>query len=133
MANRHGHKKLRAEIRARMATTGEGYQLARQRILSRAAGEPSSKGEFFRTEYFGVSLTFAIWEAHGLPFGMLVPGGGGRAPARVRALSPADARLVCAPPRPLLLRLIPRGVLLSCARADGASGELARCSREVLQ
>jgi hypothetical protein len=29
MANRHCHKKLRAEIRSRMARTGESYQKAR--------------------------------------------------------------------------------------------------------
>lgn len=35
MANRHAHKKLRAEIRARMARTGESYQRAHARILAR--------------------------------------------------------------------------------------------------
>ena len=35
MANRHAHKKLRAEIRARMAVTCESYQRARAHILAR--------------------------------------------------------------------------------------------------
>ena len=42
MANRHAHKKLRAEARARMRTTGESYQaaLAPPRELQRRRATP---------------------------------------------------------------------------------------------
>ncbi|WP_394823641.1 hypothetical protein [Pendulispora albinea] len=36
MANRHSHKKLRAEVRARMRETGESYQTAHRRIVAAA-------------------------------------------------------------------------------------------------
>jgi hypothetical protein len=40
MANRHPHKKLRAEVRFRMRTSGETYQQALACILSRLRGYP---------------------------------------------------------------------------------------------
>ena len=61
MANRHSHKKLRAEIRARMAKTGQSYQAARQRILARTADHgPAVDLVPFR--FFGLPMTLAIAE-----------------------------------------------------------------------
>jgi hypothetical protein len=75
MANRHSHKKLRADIRSRMAATGESYQKARQRILSGGA-MPARNGDvdLVATSYFGMPITLATIEALGRPVVMLVPG-----------------------------------------------------------
>ena len=61
MANRHSHKKLRAEIRARMATTGESYQAAQQRILLRPRDE-RTRVDLVAFRFFGVPLTLATTE-----------------------------------------------------------------------
>ncbi len=63
MANRRTHKKLRAEIRARMATTGESYQAARQRILLRAV-ENGARVDLVPFHYFGVPMTLATAEGN---------------------------------------------------------------------
>ena len=42
MANRRAHKKLRTEIRSRMARTGESYQKARARILEQGKARARS-------------------------------------------------------------------------------------------
>jgi hypothetical protein len=64
MANRHSHKKLRADIHLRMATTGETYQTARHRILfGRAPREQGEDVDLVATEYFGVPITLAIFPA----------------------------------------------------------------------
>jgi hypothetical protein len=81
MANRHSHKKLRAEIRARMASTGEGYQVAHRRILAlrstarriERAGVPA----LIATTYFGVSITVAAYEILSHVRLILVSGSGG--------------------------------------------------------
>ena len=56
MAHRRAHKKLRAEIRARMAKTGESYQAARQRIVDRGR---SDDVDLVPCRYFGVPMTLA--------------------------------------------------------------------------
>ncbi len=61
MANRHAHKKLRAEIRARMAKTGESYQTARNRIVSRAVRHSIAVDLILFTR-FGVRMTLATFE-----------------------------------------------------------------------
>jgi hypothetical protein len=61
MANRHSHKKLRAEIRARMAKTGESYQAARQRILVRT-GERGTRVDLVPFRFFGVPMTLVTME-----------------------------------------------------------------------
>jgi len=60
MANRHSHKKLRAEVRAHMATTGESYQSCRARILARHDTDASIDLVPFR--FFGVPMTLATAE-----------------------------------------------------------------------
>jgi hypothetical protein len=59
MANRHSHKKLRAEIRVRMASTGESYQAARARIVTRAMDVEIDLVPF---RFFGVPMTLATAE-----------------------------------------------------------------------
>lgn len=61
MANRHSHKKLRAEIRALMTETGESYQAARQRILVRTVGK-QTRVDLVPFRYFGVPMTLATTE-----------------------------------------------------------------------
>jgi hypothetical protein len=61
MANRHAHKKLRAEIRARMARTGESFQAARNRIVSRAVLHAIAV-DLVPFSRFGVPMTLATFE-----------------------------------------------------------------------
>ena len=80
MANRHRHKKLRAEIRARMALTGESYQAAHGRVSTlRAARDLHSKDipELFATTYFGVPITVAAYRILSHVRLILVSGSGG--------------------------------------------------------
>jgi hypothetical protein len=81
MANRHTHKKLRAEVRARMAATGESHQTALQRILLRRAasrtGAPARVPELIATTYFGVPITVAAYEVLSHVRLILVSGSGG--------------------------------------------------------
>lgn len=76
MANRHAHKKLRAEIRDRMIATGEGYQTARQHILARTRAGTYPRPRFISGEnretvavdlvpltFFGLPVTLAIGDA----------------------------------------------------------------------
>jgi hypothetical protein len=66
MGNRHHHKKLRAEVRARMARTGESYQRALARILDERAGAPPAREvDLLAFEYFGVPATLATFEVAG--------------------------------------------------------------------
>jgi hypothetical protein len=58
MANRHSHKKLRTEARARTAKTGESYQAARQHILMRPK-EQRADVDLVPFRFFGVPLTLA--------------------------------------------------------------------------
>lgn len=60
MANRHTHKKLRAEVRARMAATGESHQTALQRIRERS--KPASEApDLLAARYFGLPITIAAY------------------------------------------------------------------------
>ncbi len=61
MANRHAHKKLRAEIRAHIAKTGDGYQTARNRILA-ARERQHDAVELVATRYFGMRMTLATFQ-----------------------------------------------------------------------
>jgi hypothetical protein len=66
MGNRHHHKKLRAEVRARMASTGESYQTALARIQARrSASAVRSPMDLVSVEYFGVTATLATYEIAG--------------------------------------------------------------------
>ena len=59
MANRHSHKKLRAEVRARMGRTGESYQAARERVLATSMHTAVDLVPF---RFFGVPMTLATAE-----------------------------------------------------------------------
>jgi hypothetical protein len=60
MANRHSHKKLRAEIRARMNRTGESYQRARQHVLADSPDPtPRLDVDLVRFRFFGAPMTLA--------------------------------------------------------------------------
>jgi hypothetical protein len=64
MGNRHHHKKLRAQVRAAMAQTGETYQQALSR-LSRGKRSPSFEArevDLICIDYFGTPLTLATFE-----------------------------------------------------------------------
>lgn len=76
MANRHSHKKLRAEIRARMAASGESYQAARQRILHRRQRK-NEPADLVAATYFGLPITVATFEILSHLRVILVSGGGG--------------------------------------------------------
>jgi len=65
MANRHSHKKLRAEIRARRVTTGESYQTARQRVLARQTPDPIA-ADLTPLTRFGVPMTLATLSGGGV-------------------------------------------------------------------
>lgn len=81
MANRHSHKKLRAEIRARMASTGESHQTALRRILASRSHERRVEGsgvpDLIATSYFGVPITLAAYEILSHLRLILVSGSGG--------------------------------------------------------
>jgi hypothetical protein len=66
MANRHTHKKLRAEIRARMQATGESYQRARERVLSRTRSLGVARTDLVPLSYFGLPGTLATIEMEGV-------------------------------------------------------------------
>ncbi len=61
MANRHSHKKLRDEIRARMAARGESYQRARHRILASRARR-SETPDLMAATYFGIPVNIAAYQ-----------------------------------------------------------------------
>lgn len=65
MANRHAHKKLRAEARARMAKTGVTYQHALHHVLARAqrpTSPPCTAVDLVAFARFGVPMTLATFE-----------------------------------------------------------------------
>jgi hypothetical protein len=64
MGNRHHHKRMRAEVRAAMAATGESYQqaLSRLRNARRKAAAPTRDVDLIRIQYFGIPVTLATFE-----------------------------------------------------------------------
>jgi|SRR4051794_30486894 hypothetical protein len=77
MANRHSHKKLRAEIRARRARTGESYQQARQGLLAApsslsAAAQACSGFDLLEFRYFGKPAVLASWHSYGMPVAIVL-------------------------------------------------------------
>ena len=73
MANRHAHKKLRAEVRARMAATGESYQQAHARVATRQVSATAPQADLVPVSYFGIPLALATIEMHGMSVAVLVP------------------------------------------------------------
>jgi hypothetical protein len=73
MANRHAHRKLRAEIRSRMAASGESYQKALAQINLRRVSPNSVRTDLVTVSYFGIPLALATFEAHGMSLAVLVP------------------------------------------------------------
>ena len=73
MANRHAHKKLRAEIRARMAATGESYQQAHARVATRQVSATPPRTDLVPVSYYGIPLALATFEMHGMSLAVLVP------------------------------------------------------------
>ena len=73
MANRRSHKKLYAEVRARMAATGESYQKARARVLSSAVSVTGPRTDLVAFSYYGVPATLATIEMHGMAVALLLP------------------------------------------------------------
>ena len=62
MANRHHHKKLRAEIRSRMTRTGESYQTALQRIAAMRS-EAFPRVDLVPVRFFGLAMMLATSES----------------------------------------------------------------------
>lgn len=81
MANRHTHKKLRKEVRSRMARTGESYQQALQRTLARQTSTQRAVyipvPDLIATSYFGVPITIAAYEVLSHLRVIVVSGSGG--------------------------------------------------------
>jgi hypothetical protein len=73
MANRHTHKKLRAEIRARMAATGESHQQAHTRIEGLRVSVREPRTDLVAFSFFGVPATLATLETHGFTVFAVVP------------------------------------------------------------
>ena len=67
MGNRHHHKRMRADVRAAMAVTGESYQqaLSRLRAARRRAAAPPRDIDLITIDYFGIPLTLATFEILG--------------------------------------------------------------------
>jgi hypothetical protein len=77
MANRHSHKKLRAEARARMALTGETYQQARQQSLALQASSCAPAGPVqgfavLEFSHFGEPAVLATWHSYGVPVAIVI-------------------------------------------------------------
>lgn len=69
MGNRHHDKKLRAEVRARMARTGETYQQALGRIRGR---RPSPHVDLVAFDWFGAPAALATIENMGVTWFFVV-------------------------------------------------------------
>ncbi|AUX19809.1 hypothetical protein SOCEGT47_002620 [Sorangium cellulosum] len=66
MGNRHHNKKLRADVRAKMARTGESYQKALARLLAeRSAPGPVRGVDLVPIDYFGAPAALATFEIAG--------------------------------------------------------------------
>lgn len=75
MGNRHHHKKLRAQVRARMSKTGETYQQALAHILAQHTPSAHGSVELVAVDYFGVAATLATYELAGRLACLVVSGG----------------------------------------------------------
>jgi hypothetical protein len=73
MANRHSHKKLRVQIRARMARTGESYQRARDHLLASERSDTPPRTDLVPFSYFGIPATLATIEDRGLTVFSVLP------------------------------------------------------------
>ena len=73
MANRHAHKKLRAEVRARMAASGETYQQALGRVEPRPVSRSAVQTDLVAVSYYGIPLALATIEMRGMAVSVLVP------------------------------------------------------------
>lgn len=73
MANRHAHKKLRAEVRARMRATGESYQQAHARVAARQVSATAPQTDLVPVSYYGIPLALATIEMLGMSIAVLVP------------------------------------------------------------
>jgi hypothetical protein len=73
MANRHAHKKQRTQVRARMASTGESYQKALAHILAQRVQSSSAQTDLVPFSYFGIPVTLATIQMHGMTVAVLVP------------------------------------------------------------
>jgi len=66
MGNRHHHKKLRADVRARMARTGESYQKALAQILDERSTPKAARDiDLVPIDYFGAPAALATFEIAG--------------------------------------------------------------------
>lgn len=81
VANRHANKRLRAAVRARMASSGESYQRAHARLL-RERGALVPGVDLLACKWFGIPITVATIE---IGLGMSVVG--------IAAAGPASWRL----------------------------------------
>lgn len=58
MANRHANKRLRAAVRARMASSGESYQRAHAHLLRKRSA--ATRGvDLLTCRWFGIPITLA--------------------------------------------------------------------------
>jgi hypothetical protein len=73
MANRHAHKKLRAEVRARMTATGDCYQRALAHVQSNRRASNNPRTDLVPFSYFGVPAALATIEMHGMAVAVVVP------------------------------------------------------------
>lgn len=88
MGNRHGNKKLRLAVRARMARTGESYQKALSSLLhlDAAAHESKLQGatddgvDLLPIRYFGAPAAIATFEIAGRLAVLVVSSSHRRAP-----------------------------------------------------
>jgi hypothetical protein len=83
MGNRRHHKKLRVDVRARMARTGETYQQALERIRKQAVGAPHA--ELVSIEWFGGRAALATIQHLGMTSFFVLSTPHGRMPFAVRA------------------------------------------------
>lgn len=67
MGNRHHNKKLRAAVRATMASTGESYQTVLSRLRSQQRQVVARAGDvdLIPIDYFGIPLTIATFQVLG--------------------------------------------------------------------
>jgi hypothetical protein len=73
MGNRHHDKKLRAEVRARMARTGETYQRALDRVLrGRRASANEPRVDLQRIDWFGDEAALATIQNMGVTMCFIV-------------------------------------------------------------